>query len=238
MESTMTPLSLDDPFPFSCSPEVSCFNACCRDLNQFLTPYDILRLKKGLGLSSSALLSRYTVLNDGPQTGLPVVSLRPKNGSEIECPFVTPKGCAVYKHRPSSCRTYPLARAVTRSRETGSLSEHYALLKEPHCCGHAIQKFRTVREWVIDQGLADYHKINDLFLSIISLKNRSGHGPLDLKSKHLFYLALYDLDAFRAQIKTQGILDGDPPDRDTRRRIESDDVALLEFAHAWIAKVL
>lgn len=38
-------LSDDEPFYFDCQSRVPCFNACCRDLNQFLTPYDIDRLK-------------------------------------------------------------------------------------------------------------------------------------------------------------------------------------------------
>ena len=60
MENELTPLSADDAFTFGCNPGVACFNECCRDLNQFLTPYDILRLKNHLNLSSSAFLERYT----------------------------------------------------------------------------------------------------------------------------------------------------------------------------------
>ena len=41
MENDMIPLARDDQFQFACGPEVPCFNACCRDLNQFLTPYDL-----------------------------------------------------------------------------------------------------------------------------------------------------------------------------------------------------
>ncbi|MFO7839471.1 MAG: hypothetical protein R6X08_08235 [Desulfosalsimonadaceae bacterium] len=36
----MCELALDEDFSFSCYPGISCFNACCRDLNQFLTPYN------------------------------------------------------------------------------------------------------------------------------------------------------------------------------------------------------
>ena len=45
MDDVISPLSLTDTFAFSCSARVACFNDCCRDLNQFLMPYDILRLK-------------------------------------------------------------------------------------------------------------------------------------------------------------------------------------------------
>ena len=57
MDPELTPISPQDTFRFSCSPVVVCFNECCRDLNQFLTPYDILRLKNHLGLSSGEFLA-------------------------------------------------------------------------------------------------------------------------------------------------------------------------------------
>jgi hypothetical protein len=46
----LQPIEPDEQFRFACSPGVACFNACCRDLNQSLFPYDILRLKKRLKL--------------------------------------------------------------------------------------------------------------------------------------------------------------------------------------------
>jgi hypothetical protein len=52
MKHNMTPLSLDDSFQFSCTKHVTCFNSCCRDLNQFLTPFDILQLKNYLEITS------------------------------------------------------------------------------------------------------------------------------------------------------------------------------------------
>jgi Fe-S-cluster containining protein len=207
-------------------------------LNQFLTPYDILRLKNGLGLRSSAFLERYTIRHDGPQTGLPVITLRPVDASGLTCPFVTPDGCSVYDNRPGSCRTYPLARAVTRSKETGQLTEHYALLREPHCRGHEYPRQWTVREWITDQGLGEYHRVNDLFLSIIALKNKHHPGPLPLASAHMFHVAMYDLDAFRTQIVESGILQSDPPEPLLMEQLLCDDLALLEFSHRWIIKNL
>src|SRR6056297_2305467 len=53
----LTELGLDDFFAFSCYPGISCFNACCRDLNQFLMPYDIIRLKQDVGITSTRFLA-------------------------------------------------------------------------------------------------------------------------------------------------------------------------------------
>ena len=35
---------------FSCHKGIGCWNACCSNIDISLTPYDILRLKKRLGL--------------------------------------------------------------------------------------------------------------------------------------------------------------------------------------------
>ncbi|MBF0378397.1 MAG: YkgJ family cysteine cluster protein [Desulfamplus sp.] len=137
MTEEMIPIGVDEPLPFECSPDVSCFNECCRDLNQFLTPYDILRLKNNLGIKSDEFLKKYTSRHNGPESGLPVVTFKPDPASGLACPFVRESGCSVYKDRPASCRMYPIARAVVRSRQTGELSEHFALIEEPHCCGFA-----------------------------------------------------------------------------------------------------
>jgi len=71
----MIPVHERDPMPFECCSENPCFNECCRDLNQALTPYDILRLKRNLGISSQVFLKRYTSFHFGPGSGLPIVEL-------------------------------------------------------------------------------------------------------------------------------------------------------------------
>ena len=43
-------MNLDSTFRFSCHPGVACFNRCCADVNIFLTPYDVLRMKNRLGI--------------------------------------------------------------------------------------------------------------------------------------------------------------------------------------------
>ena len=78
----------------------------------------------------------------------------------------------------------------------------------------------------------------DSLLSIISLKNNSGSAPLNLKSKRIFQLALYDMDAFRARVATPGFLGPDAPRGRTLQRLMDDETALLEFGHEWVCRVL
>jgi Fe-S-cluster containining protein len=228
----------DDQFRFVCSPGVACFNECCRDLNQFLYPYDILRLKKGLGLSSGEFLERYTIPHIGPESGLPIVALKAADASGLTCPFVTEKGCRVYPDRPSSCRIYPLMRAISCNRETGKVTERFMLLNEPHCLGFNEPKEQTVRQWIKEQGVETDNPINDKLLEIISLKSRLRPGPLELKSRRLFFLALYDLDNFRNQFFNSRRLDNLDVAPHELASAETDDTALLEVAMEWMKQVL
>lgn len=234
----LTPVSGQECFAFGCHPQVTCFNACCRDLNQFLAPYDIVQLKNLLGIRSEAFLATYTARHIGPQTGLPVITLRPKDGPERECPFVTPAGCRVYSHRPASCRIYPLARAVTRCRQTGRLTEHFALIRESHCLGYEQSHRQSVRKWLQSQQLQVYLKQNDRFLELIAWKNQMAAGPLDLRSQHLFQLALYDVDSFRDHILHKGLLNDWQLPAKTLERLRNDELTLLRLGHQFVAREL
>lgn len=233
-EAEMTPLEPGARFRFRCSPDVPCFNECCRDLSQYLTPNDILRLKNCLELSSSAFLNKYTIRYVGPETGLPVIALKPNSPAELECPFVRPTGCAVYADRPSSCRMYPLARAISRSRETGAITEHFAPLKEPHCQGFTENEELSVDTWIDQQGLAEYNEMNDRLMTLISLKNRLLPGPLESHQADMWHLALYDLDRFRQMIFDQNLLDGLNVRPETLENVKTDDLELLKLGLEWV----
>ncbi len=87
MQPTVSSLEKHQTFRFTCSPDVTCFNACCRNLNQALTPYDVLCLKQFLEMSSGDFLNRYTEESTGPGTGLPVVSLRFSDADDLASLF-------------------------------------------------------------------------------------------------------------------------------------------------------
>jgi len=227
-------ISLDEPFRFVCSETVPCFNACCRDLNQFLTPYDIVRLKGHLGLTAQDFLNRYCSQHIGAESGLPIVTLKPKEAWQLTCPFVTPAGCKVYVARPSSCRIYPIVRVISKSRETGETGEQFMLLKESHCLGFYENKEQTVRQWIEQQGICVYNEFNDRLMEIISLKNRLMPGPLDIKSRYIFHLALYDLDNFRSQIFEKNLPADMKIDRTEMEKAQTDDADLLKIGIQWV----
>lgn len=235
-ENPIEPLGPDDRFRFACDPEVRCFNACCRDLSQFLTPYDILRLKNALGLRSEEFLERHTTTHVGQGSGLPVVCLRQHPADDLRCPFVAPGGCRVYADRPSSCRMYPLVRMAGRSRETGEIVEQYGLIREEHCAGFEEGPEWTPRKWVAGQELDIYNEMNDLLMEIVAFKNRCP-GALNAPGRQAFRLAAYDLDRFRETVLEAGALD-DRTNPAERAAAREDDVALLRLSLAWLKERL
>ncbi len=238
MNQEMIPISLNDKLNFKCSSDNACFNDCCRDLNQFLTPYDILRLKTNLGITSDVFLKKYTSFHNGPESGLPIVTFKADPASKNACPFVTAKGCSVYADRPASCRIYPLARAISRSRETGKITEYFALIKEPHCKGFNNENTLSAGQWVKTQDVDEYNEMNDKLMEIISLKNRIILGALDKTASDKFYLACYDLDTFRNEILNNGLLnDYSIPDH-VKEMIKDNDLALLDLGLSWVKNFL
>lgn len=237
-QQSVEPVGIDEAFEFLCGPHVQCFNACCRDLNQFLTPYDVLRLARHLGMPTGDFLQAYTIHYTGPETGLPVVSLTPANYRDKLCPFVTPDGCRVYENRPGSCRMYPLARMLRRSRQTGTLTESYVLICEPHCQGFEQAASQTVRQWITDQGLMPYNKANDSMIEVIAAKQQAMPGSLQGEVARKISMALYDLDAFRSSFA--GVIEADCSKMglDTGGVLAEDDDILLGFAVNYAAAVL
>jgi uncharacterized protein len=237
MEPSFEPLRTDQTFCFACHPEVPCFNQCCRDLTQHLTPYDILRLKQGLHMTAGEFLSAYTVESTGPRSGLPIIALKPV-GEARRCPYVTANGCRVYENRPASCRTYPLARAVGVRPGSDEWIEQFALIREPHCQGFKSSCQQTASQWVVGQGLESYNEMNDLLLELIQLKRRRGKAPLSPDEHALFHLALYDLDAFRHRLKTGDLTGPDPQAAAVHTALEGGEPDLLRFAIQWVATAL
>jgi Fe-S-cluster containining protein len=234
MTDEMIPVSLNDPMNFDCSSKNICFNECCRDLNQALTPYDILRMKNNLDISSSDFLKTYTSMHYGPESGLPVVEFKPNPDTGHECPFVKPEGCSVYEDRPASCRMYPLARAIARSRETGMVVEYFALIEEPHCKGFGKKTGKTVRQWLEGQNVDKHNEQNDKLMELISLKNRILPGKLEGFMADKFYLALYDLDEFRVKIFEKDLLKKFNIYQSILENIKIDDEALMDFGIEWV----
>lgn len=238
MSEEMIPVHPDEEMNFNCSHENICFNDCCRDLSQALTPYDILRMKNNVGIPSDQFLREYTSMHIGPESGLPVLEFKPNPQTGHACPFVTEKGCSVYPDRPGSCRMYPLARAVARSRQTGQVGEFFALIQEDHCKGFGKKSGQTVRQWLEGQDVQRHNMNNDRLMELISMKNQILPGRLEPAQVDWFYLALYDLDTFKEQMISKTLPGDLEIPQDVIEKLSKDDEALLAFGIQWIQYML
>ena len=231
-------VDIDEEICFSCSDKLECFNKCCCDVDQFLYPYDIVRLKNSLNITSGEFLDKYAFIYSGDTTGLPVVSFLTKPSNEYACPLLTDKGCGVYADRPASCRMFPLARAISRSRETGEINEYFALIKDPICKGFESDRKISVKAWAEDQGLVAYNSNNDRMIQLISMKQQIMPGKLEGPQKDMFIMACYDVDRFRKNILEEGLVTPDEMGAELYENIKTDDEALINFGLSWIGSQL
>lgn len=227
-------LKKDDKFKFACHSGVECFNDCCGDVNIFLTPYDVLRLKNALGISSQDFLDKYTLLPAAEGQKLPVVVLRMQDDEKKSCFFVAEEGCTVYNDRPWACRMYPLGLASPGEGNSQLDNEFFFLLKEGSCKGFEEDKEQTIEEWIEDQGIEDYNKFGELYKDIYTHPYFEREPQLIPQKIDMFFLASYNLDRFRSFIFNSSFLKKFDIDDDTVARIKDSDEELLMFGFRWI----
>ncbi len=220
-------------FRFACHPGVPCFNQCCRKLNLVLTPYDILRLKNRLGITCQEFIQRYAKVKAG-QNGWPQVWLLMTDPPEATCPFLSPEGCLVYPDRPGACRTYPLGRAAKGGAGGGPREEAFFLVREDHCRGFEEGPTWTPEQWMKDQGLSPYNRMNDRFLPLITRQAQDGDPQVIAKKMRMFALACYDLEGFRRFVFETSLTRMFEISQNRLERMRDDDEELLLFAFDWL----
>jgi len=225
-------LNLNDSFRFSCNKDVPCFNACCKDINIFLTPYDILRMKKRLGLSSEEFLSKFTLTPFTKDMKLPVVVLKMGEDPSKKCSFVSEDGCTIYEDRPWPCRMYPLGFA-SPGEGLENEKEFYFLMDEPDCLGFKENREYTVESWLSDQGLNEYNEMGEFFKEI-SLHPYFEKNDLSPEKMEMYFTACYNLDKFRRFIFASNFLKYFDVDNETIEKIKEDDIELMKFAFRWL----
>ncbi len=228
-------LDLNSEFSFACHSGVPCFNKCCADVNIFLTPYDIIRLKNRLGITSAEFLRKYTIAPFDEKLKYPVILFMMTEDDKKACQFVGPQGCTVYEDRPWACRMYPLGMASPGETNQELNKEFYFLLKEDVCKGFNEDRKQTVAEWIKDQGIEEYDKMGE------DWKNLTTHpffqqedATLTPQKVEMFFTVCYNVDKYRDFVFGSTFLDKFDVDEATVAAIKEDDVALLKFGYKWL----
>jgi hypothetical protein len=238
IKAEIKPVELNEnsTFQFKCHPGVSCFTNCCRNINIMLTPYDIIKLKNRMEIDSSEFLAVYTEPNMLEKTDLPVITMRMLDDERKSCPFVRDgEGCIIYEDRPTICRYYPVGfGSLSHKMQENEDKDFFFLIKEPMCKGHLEKNEMTVKEWRQDQGIEERDRINSGWMDLVVRKQTTTTTmKFTEKSKKLFFMVCYNIDAFRRFVFESGFKDMYNLDETLLEKF-NDDIELLQFGFAWL----
>ncbi len=224
----MKPLGKKD-FSFQCHQQLRCFNSCCKKVEMLLYPYDILRLKNNLGITSVDFLTEYVQVVQGDNPFFPALMMRLTE--DEQCPFLTATGCKVYADRPSACRMYPLERAIDRDPRPGKDEDYYFLKIHDYCKGHQQDNKQNVAMWIRTQKLHRYNYMNSLWAEVDTLFSKNpwqGEGAGG-ENQQFAFMVCFNLDQFKRYMYDFKLLQSFRMSREEKRRIEVDEEELLKF---------
>ena len=225
-----------DRFTFQCRPELSCFNQCCRNLNLFLYPYDVLRLRQGLGISTDVFLEEYVDVVMRKGNFFPEVLLRMSDNEDRTCIFSQESGCRVYKDRPYTCRTFPVEYGLQYAGQSRKPSLMGFFRPPEFCLGRHETHAWTLQTWSGDQGAVTHQEMSRKWFEVKQLfqKNPWGReGPQGSRAKMAF-MASYNLEAFRRFVFESSLLKRYKVKTDLLKKLHRDDVELMLFGFEWI----
>jgi len=225
-----------DTFSFRCHPGIGCFNRCCRNLNLFLYPYDVLRLKKNRGISSDAFIEQHVdvVMREGSY--FPDVLLRMSDNEEKTCPFLLDSGCAVYPDRPDACRSFPLEFGVIYG-EGYQKPQRVCFLRPPaFCLGPNETTPWTIDAWVTDQQADPYHRMTARWAELKQRfqVNPWGTAGMENPKAKMAFMAAYNVDKFREFVFGSSFLKRYKVEATLLKHVRRSDSALLLLGFSWI----
>lgn len=229
-------LESDDTFSFHCHPDIACFNRCCRNLDLFLYPYDVVRLKNRLQISSDQFIDMFVNIVLRDSDFFPEVLLKMSDNEEKTCPFLTESGCSVYADRPDTCRTFPIEQGVLYDAKTQKTKLIHFFRPPDFCLGQRENKRWTTRSWRKDQDAVLYNKMTVRWSEIKRLfqtdpfENQWQDNP---KAKMAF-MATYNIDWFRDFLFNSTFLKRYKVKSAILKKIPTDDMELMKFGFNWV----
>ena len=173
-------LKTGDTFEFTCNKS----GRCCK--NRFTDPiilstYDVLRLRKNLGITTTEFLQEHGHLVLGSDSQLPLVLLKYQWESPMrnKCTFLKDNRCSVYKDRPLRCRLYP----VGRMRGTGDKS-FYFLGEVASYCNLGNGQEHKIEDWLEESRLEPYFKHGDKLFDLFFKMDHEKYLRLDDQLKY------------------------------------------------------
>ena len=137
-------IGIDDKFRFSCK---QCGKCCIEREDILLSPYDLFRVSKKLGMTPDKFVEQYGETYIGESSRMVIIRLKPR-GSIRRCPLLKNRKCSVHDAKPAVCAMYPIGRALrydkTKKAEQLSTDDIEYIFNGTHC---GNEREYTVREW-------------------------------------------------------------------------------------------
>jgi uncharacterized protein len=222
-----TLLEAKTKFKFNCNNDLKCFK-CCIGNFLYLHPYDILPIRKRLGISSEEFLSKYTFYHIDKKTSLILVVLK------SPCPFLMSEGCSIYIDRPIVCRYFPIG-AFLYEKELGGKGRYdigYFLSEEPLCLGLQEDLEWTIEKWKNKQGIIAF---DDLWIEWNEILSKAKIS--DEHDQAQIYIAGHDFDRFRRFIFKTRFLDIVYLEEEEINKIKTNDIALMKFGFKYLKHI-
>jgi len=126
---------------------------CCYGRRIQVNPYELARLSRGLGITTTEVIAQFTV------DGGTALAIR----ADTACTFLGREGCTVHPDRPLVCRLYPLGRIV-QADGTETFVEN-----EPHPQTEGLYgEDGTVGSYVQSQSVAPYIAAADRYYAALA----------------------------------------------------------------------
>jgi Fe-S-cluster containining protein len=139
-------LQRDSAFSYQCN---AC-SRCCHNKAIRVSSYEILRLARRLGMTTTEFIERHT------EAGGTVLRMQAEN--DHGCIFLGQQGCSVHSDRPLVCRLYPLARWTDPDGQ-----ESFGLLApHPETAG-IYGKTAVLADYLHKQGVAPFFEMGDRY---------------------------------------------------------------------------
>jgi Fe-S-cluster containining protein len=225
-----------DTFTFECHPEIECFNRCCRNLNLFLYPYDIIRLRSRLGIHSDRFLDEYVHVVMRETSFFPEVLLRMQEDEEKTCPFLSDSGCSVYPDRPDTCRTFPIEQGLSFP-PGDSTGKKVSFFRPPDfCLGRHEKKAWTLKTWAQDQEASVYNQMTVNWAQLKKLFHTDPWGSEGFNGPKgkMAFMATYNMDPFRDFVFNSSFLNRYKVKSALQKKIKQDDAQLMKFGFEWV----
>ncbi|NTU59270.1 MAG: YkgJ family cysteine cluster protein [Chlorobiaceae bacterium] len=125
---------------------------CCESKKIQVNPYEIARLARNLGISTTEFIAGYT---DGNGTFL-------KFDEQNRCTFLGPEGCLVHADRPLVCRLYPLGRHFNDRKE-----EWFSEIEPDTECRGEYGDDTSIENYLAEQEVQAYTQAADSYLDLL-----------------------------------------------------------------------